>query len=189
MERLEIKNFINGKWGGPEENNDPLYNPSTGEKIGSVPISCLKTADEATTAAARAYETWSLMPIAKRIAYLYKIHACMTRDLEKLAWGIAYDQAKQIGEARGEVQRVIEIVESTCSATVTMQGECLDLISGNINVKVVRQSLGVFAGVAPFNFPALVFGWFIPYAIVAGNTFVFKPSTQSPYFKIGRAHV
>lgn len=182
MERLEIKNFINGKWGGPEENNDPLYNPSTGEKIGSVPISCLKTADEATTAAARAYETWSLMPIAKRIAYLYKIHACMTRDLEKLAWGIAYDQAKQIGEARGEVQRVIEIVESACSATVTMQGECLDLISGNINVKVVRQSLGVFAGVAPFNFPALVFGWFIPYAIVAGNTFVFKPSTQSPYF-------
>ena len=106
----------------------------------------------------------------------------MTRDLEKLAWGIAYDQAKQIGEARGEVQRVIEIVESACSATVTMQGECLDLISGNINVKVVRQSLGVFAGVAPFNFPALVFGWFIPYAIVAGNTFVFKPSTQSPYF-------
>ena len=57
-----------------------------------------------------------------------------------------------------------------------------DLISGNIGVKVVRQSLGVFAGVAPFNFPAPVFGWFIPYAIVAGNTFIFKPSTQSPYF-------
>ena len=63
-----------------------------------------------------------------------------------------------------------------------MQGDNLELISSNISAKVVKQSLGVFAGVAPFNFPALVFGWFIPYAIVTGNTFIFKPSTQSPYF-------
>ncbi len=182
MEQLVIRNFINGKWCEPEEKSEPLYNPSTGEVIGSVPISGPKTCEDAIATAAAAYETWRLVPIAKRVSYLHKIHACMARDLEKLAWGIAYDQAKQIGEARGEVQRVIEIVESACSAPTTMQGESLDLISGNIGVKVVKQSLGVFAGVAPFNFPALVFGWFIPYAIVAGNTFIFKPSTQSPYF-------
>ena len=182
MDPIQVRNFINGKWCGPEEKNEPLYNPSTGEEIGTVPISCLQTAEEAIATAAEAYKTWSLTPIAQRVAYLHKIHACMARDLEKLAHGIAYDQAKQIGEARGEVQRVIEIVESACAAPSMMQGETIDLISGNISAKVVKQALGVFAGVAPFNFPALVFGWFIPYAIVAGNTFIFKPSTQSPYF-------
>ncbi len=95
---------------------------------------------------------------------------------------IAVDQAKHISEARGEVRRVIEIVEAACSAPALMQGDNLELISSNISARVVKQSLGVFAGVAPFNFPALVFGWFIPYAIVTGNTFIFKPSTQSPYF-------
>ncbi len=106
----------------------------------------------------------------------------MVRDTEALAYSIAVDQAKHISEARGEVRRVIEIVEAACSAPALMQGDNLELISSNISARVVKQSLGVFAGVAPFNFPALVFGWFIPYAIVTGNTFIFKPSTQSPYF-------
>jgi len=182
MERIEIRNFINGKWCEAEERNDPLYNPSTGEEIGSVPVSCAATAEEAIATAAEAYKTWRLVPIAKRVAFLHKIHRCMERDLEALAYSIAIDQAKHISEARGEVRRVIEIVEAACSAPALMQGETLDLIANNISAKVVRQSLGVFAGVAPFNFPALVFGWFIPYAIVTGNTFIFKPSTQSPYF-------
>ena len=106
----------------------------------------------------------------------------MVRDLEKLAQAIALDQAKHISEARGEVQRVIEILESAAATPSTIQGDTLDYISTNISAKVVRQPLGVFGGVAPFNFPALVFGWFIPYAIAVGNTFIFKPSTQSPYF-------
>lgn len=182
MEQIVIKNFINGKWCEAEERNDPLYNPSTGEVIGSVPVSCLATAEEAIATAAEAYKTWRLVPIAKRVSYLHKIRTCMERDLEELAYSIAIDQAKHISEARGEVRRVIEIVESACAAPAMIQGDTLDLVAGNISAKVVRQSLGVFAGVAPFNFPALVFGWFIPYAIVTGNTFIFKPSTQSPYF-------
>jgi malonate-semialdehyde dehydrogenase (acetylating)/methylmalonate-semialdehyde dehydrogenase len=95
---------------------------------------------------------------------------------------IALDQAKHISEARGEVRRVIEIIEAACGIPALIQGETLEMISPNINAKVIRQPLGVFGGIAPFNFPALVFGWFIPYAIGVGNTFVFKPSTQSPLF-------
>ena len=83
----------------------------------------------------------------------------MIRDLEKLAQGIALDQAKHISEARGEVQRVIEIVEMACSIPALIQGETLDQIAGSITGKVTKQSLGVFGGVAPFNFPALVFGF------------------------------
>ena len=182
MEPIVIKNFINGQFCEPEAKNEPLYNPSTGEQIGTVPISGPETAEAAIATAAEAYKTWHLMPIAKRVSFLHKIHSCMERDVEKLAYSIAIDQAKHISEARGEVHRVIEIVEAACSAPAMMQGDTLDLVASNITVKVVRQSLGVFAGVAPFNFPALVFGWFIPYAIVTGNTFIFKPSTQSPYF-------
>ena len=182
MGRIDVRKVIGGKWCEQEERTDPLFNPSTGEEIGSVPVSGPATAEAAIASAAEAYKSWRLVPIARRVSYLYKIHECMVRDTEALAYSIAVDQAKHISEARGEVRRVIEIVEAACSAPALMQGDNLELISSNISAKVVKQSLGVFAGVAPFNFPALVFGWFIPYAIVTGNTFIFKPSTQSPYF-------
>lgn len=180
---VKIRNFINGKWqeeaGAPTK---PLYNPSTGEQIGEVPMSGKETCEAAIATAHAAYKTWSQVPVAKRVLYLHKLHDAMIRHHEELAQGIAWDQAKHISEARGEVQRVIEIVEAACAAPAVMQGDTLDLISSNISVKVVRSPMGVFGGVAPFNFPALVFGWFIPYSIAAGNTFIFKPSTQSPYF-------
>ena len=180
---VKIKNFINGQWreeaGTPVK---PLYNPSTGEQIGEVPMSGADACEAAIATAWEAYQTWREVPVAKRVAYIFKLREAMIRNHEKLAQGIAWDQAKHISEARGEVQRVIEILESACGTPSLIQGDILDQISSSISVKVVRQSLGVFGGVAPFNFPALVFGWFIPYAIAAGNTFIFKPSTQSPYF-------
>ncbi len=182
MSDIRIKNFINGEWqeeaGGKRV---PLYNPSTGGEIGSVPISGPATAEAAIATAHAAYRPWRNLSLAKRMAYIYKIHDCMVRDLEKLAQAIALDQAKHVSEARGEVQRVIEILESAAATPSMIQGDTLDYISTNISAKVVRQPLGVFGGVAPFNFPALVFGWFIPYAIAVGNTYIFKPSNQSPY--------
>lgn len=183
MSKISIRHYINGQWREePGCATVPLYNPSTGEEIGAVPMASADLAREAISTSAEAYKTWRHLPISKRVGYIYKIRECMIRDLEKLAQAIALDQAKHVSEARGEVQRVIEIVESAACAPAMMQGDTLDHIAPNINVRVVRQPLGVFGGVAPFNFPALVFGWFIPYAIVAGNSFIFKPSTQSPYF-------
>jgi malonate-semialdehyde dehydrogenase (acetylating)/methylmalonate-semialdehyde dehydrogenase len=180
---IKIKNFINGQWQEePSAEVVPLYNPSTGERIGDVPLSGAASAEAAIATAYRAYMSWKNLSIAKRMAYIHKIRACMVRDHEKLARGIAYDQAKHLSEARGEVQRVIELLEMACTIPALIQGDTLDQVANNISVKVVRQSLGVFGGVAPFNFPALVFGWFIPSAIAAGNTFIYKPSTQSPYF-------
>ena len=124
---IQIRNFINGQW--QEETGGktvPLYNPSTGETIGSVPVSNMETCESAIATAAEAYKTWRLVPIAKRMTYIHKIRECMIRDLEKLAQGIALDQAKHISEARGEVQRVIEIVEMACSIPALIQGETLD---------------------------------------------------------------
>ena len=107
MERIDVRNFIDGKWCEQEERTDPLFNPSTGEEIGSVPVSGPATAEAAIASAAEAYKSWRLVPIARRVSYLYKIHECMVRDTEALAYSIAVDQAKHISEARGEVRRVI----------------------------------------------------------------------------------
>jgi malonate-semialdehyde dehydrogenase (acetylating) / methylmalonate-semialdehyde dehydrogenase len=183
MEFVRLRNYIDGEW--LEESGAeylPLYNPSTGEVIGEVPLSSHGTSAAAVNSASRAYESWSRMPIAQRVSYLFNLRKAMEDRLEDLAFSIAIDQAKHISEARGEVLRVIQIVETACSIPTLMQAETLEGVAGNITARIIRQSLGVFAGVAPFNFPALVFGWFVPFAIGVGNTFVFKPSPQSPLF-------
>lgn len=178
-----IKNFINGEWAAsPEAKFVPLYNPSTGEQIGEVPLSTAKESENATASAHEAYTGWRRTALDKRMGYLFALREAFVRHQEKLAQSIALDQAKHISEARGEVQRVIQILETSCSIPTLIQGDTLDHVGSNIVGRVIREPLGVFGGVAPFNFPALVFGWFIPFAIGTGNTFVFKPSTQSPYF-------
>jgi malonate-semialdehyde dehydrogenase (acetylating)/methylmalonate-semialdehyde dehydrogenase len=183
MTFIRIKNFIDGKWEEePNVEHVPLFNPSTGEQIGEVPLSTVDTSLRAVESSARAYALWKKMPISRRMGYIFAMRTAMENHAEELAVSIAVDQAKHISEARGEVARVIELIEAACSIPALIQGETLDMIAGNINGRVIRQPLGVFGGVAPFNFPALVFGWFIPCAIGVGNTFVFKPSTQSPLF-------
>lgn len=180
---IKIRNFINGAFQDSGTTpTKPLYNPSTGEQIGEVPMSGSEVNEAAIATAYAAYQSWSDTPIGKRMSCIYKIREGMEKNRERLAQSIAWDQAKHISEARGEVERVIEILESAACTPSLLQGDNLDLISRNISAKVVKAPLGVFGGVAPFNFPALVFGWFIPYAVATGNTFIFKPSTQSPYF-------
>jgi malonate-semialdehyde dehydrogenase (acetylating)/methylmalonate-semialdehyde dehydrogenase len=178
-----VKNFINGEW--VEETGVeyvPLYNPSTGETIGEVPLSSEETSLAAVDSAYSAFETWRKLSLSKRMSFLFAMRQAMVDREEELAVSIAVDQAKHISEARVEVRRVIEIFEAACSIPTLIQGESLDGIANNINGRVVKQPLGVFGGVAPFNFPGLVFAWFVPYAIGTGNTFIYKPSTQSPLF-------
>ena len=180
---VRVKNFINGEW-QKETGVEyvPLHNPSTGEVIGDVPLSSEATALAAVDSAHAAYEKWRTLPLNRRMGYIFDMRQAMVDQKEDLAVSIALDQAKHISEARGEVERVIQILETACCIPTLLQGEHLDGIAGNITGRVIKQPLGVFGGVAPFNFPALVFGWFIPYAIGTGNTFIYKPSTQSPLF-------
>jgi malonate-semialdehyde dehydrogenase (acetylating)/methylmalonate-semialdehyde dehydrogenase len=185
---LTIKNFIHGEW--VEESGVemvPLYNPSTGEQIGEVPLSSEKTSLECVDSAYSAYHSWRKLPLSKRMAFIFDLRQAIVDQEEELAVSIAIDQAKHISEARGEIRRIIEIIETACSVPTLLQGEALQGIANNINGRVIKEPLGVFGGVSPFNFPALVFAWFVPYAIAVGNTFIYKPSTQSPLFmqKIG----
>lgn len=166
---IRIKNLIAGEW---VEETDvdyvPLYNPSTGAQIGEVPLSNPDTSLNAVESAYAAYDSWRNLSVNKRVSYLYDIRRAMIDKEEDLAVAIAVDQAKHVSEARGEVQRVVQIIETACSIPTLIQGESLDHIAGNINGRVIKSPLGVFCGVAPCNFPALVFGWFIPFAIGVG---------------------
>jgi len=180
---IRIKNLIDGEWlVDDNEQTVAVYNPSTGAQIGEAPMSSPATVEAAVKSSHAAYLKWREVPIGKRVGYIFALHTAMQNNLEKLAEAIAIDQAKHIAEARGEVQRVIEIMEMACNAPSLLQGETLANIAPGINGRVTRQPLGVFCGVAPFNFPALVFGWFVPFAIAAGNSFVFKPSMDSSLF-------
>lgn len=182
-EFVRIKNYIDGKWVvDSKADYVPLFNPSTGEVIGEVPLSSKETSLAAVESSYRAYHSWRKVPVGKRVSYLFDMRAEMQKRVEELAYAIAIDQAKHISEARGEVLRVIQIIETACGIPTLIQGDTLEAVSGNISGKVIRQPLGVFGGIAPFNFPGLVFGWFVPFAIGVGNTFIFKPSTQSPLF-------
>ena len=175
-EFIKIKNFIDGEW--VEETGvdyTPLYNPSTGEQIGEVPLSRPETSTACVASAAKAYDSWKNLSLNKRMGYLYDMRQAMIDDLEELAYAIALDQAKHISEARGEVQRVIQILETACSIPTLMQGETLDKIAGNINGRVIKSPLGVFCGVAPFNFRPWFLGGSSPLPSVLGT-----PSSLSP---------
>lgn len=181
-EDIKIKHYIDGEWIDGCTGYTPLYNPSTGGVIGQVPMADAAINEAAIASSYAAYGPWRRSALNKRMGHIFAMREGMLARHEELAQAIALDQAKHISEARGEVSRVVQILEMACSIPALIQGTTIDHISTNIVGRVTREPLGVFAGVAPFNFPALVFGWFIPYAIAVGNTFIYKPSTQSPYF-------
>jgi malonate-semialdehyde dehydrogenase (acetylating) / methylmalonate-semialdehyde dehydrogenase len=104
----------------------------------------------------------------------------MEENFEEIARTLTTEQGKAIDEARGEVRRAIENLEHATGVTTMMTGYCLEDISKDIDCYAERQPLGVFGCVAPFNFPAMVPFWFLPYALACGNTFVLKPSEQVP---------
>lgn len=179
---IDVRNVIGGEWSRPAtEERLPVYNPSTGEEIGNVPLTPAEEVERAVDVAAEAFTQWRQVDAGRRCKYLFAIRNKMVAYQEELAQIIARDQAKHIADARGEVGRVIQIVENACGLPNMLIGETFQ-ISASTRGQVLRKPLGPIGGLSPFNFPALVFGWFIPYAIGCGNTIVYKASEQSPLF-------
>jgi malonate-semialdehyde dehydrogenase (acetylating) / methylmalonate-semialdehyde dehydrogenase len=178
---LTLDNFIGGRWvrAHATEYFD-VHNPAVGEVIGRTPLSTSADVDAAVDAATRAFASWRETPVNARAQVLYRFKALLEQHFEDLARTVTTEHGKTLDEARGSVRRGIECVEVACGAPSLMQGFGLEDISAGIDCHVVRQPLGVVAAIAPFNFPAMVPMWFLPFAIVAGNTFVLKPSEQVP---------
>jgi malonate-semialdehyde dehydrogenase (acetylating)/methylmalonate-semialdehyde dehydrogenase len=181
MSESPIKNYINGDWvaSGSQVTGD-VWNPATGQKIATVPYSNSSDVDMAVKAAREAYPEWRETPPLTRARYLFRLKEAFEEQFEDIARTLTTEQGKAIDEARGEVRRMIENVEHATGVTTLMCGYTLEDIAKGIDCYGHRQPLGVFAAIAPYNFPAMVPWWFLPYALVSGNTFVLKPSEQVP---------
>ena len=177
-----LKDYINGQWiEQSSENQMDVFNPSTGAVIAKIHITSNQQVEAAIDAAANAFQTWGRTSVGSRMEYLFKLHVELKNRREELAQVIATDQAKHINDARGEVDRAIQITETACAIPAMMRGNKFP-ITDKIDGEVVKEPIGVVGALAPFNFPALVFGWFVPFAIGCGNTMVFKASELSPVF-------
>ncbi|HET6455171.1 MAG TPA: CoA-acylating methylmalonate-semialdehyde dehydrogenase [Armatimonadota bacterium] len=176
-----LKNYINGQWVEPE--NDgwlDVENPSTEEVIARVPLSTMNAANEAISAAKEAFPAWAATPVSRRVEPLFKLAALIRNNEETLARMIAEEMGKSLPDARAEIKRALENTEVACGMPILQQGDKVIGCAEGIDGEVIRVPLGVFAMIAPFNFPAMVPFWFIPYALATGNTYVCKPSEQVP---------
>jgi malonate-semialdehyde dehydrogenase (acetylating)/methylmalonate-semialdehyde dehydrogenase len=176
-----IKNYINGEWVKSTSTTlGDVWNPARGEKIAQVAFGTKEDVDRAVQAAKAAFPEWRATPPLSRARYLFRLKDAFEDNFEDIARVLTTEQGKVIDEARGEVRRMIENVEHATGVTTLMCGYTLEDIAKDIDCTGHRQPLGVFAAIAPYNFPAMVPWWFLPYALVCGNTFVLKPSEQVP---------
>ncbi len=176
-----IRNFIGGEW-VPSSATDalPVVDPGTGDVLGYTPLSTRADVDAAVKAAAAAFPAWRATPPVQRARVLFRLKALLDEHKEELARTLSREHGKNVAECLGEVQRGIENVEHACGIPTLMMGDTLEDVARGIDCETIRQPLGVFAGITPYNFPVMIPLWFWPYAVATGNTFVLKPSEQDP---------
>ncbi|MCP1446328.1 malonate-semialdehyde dehydrogenase (acetylating)/methylmalonate-semialdehyde dehydrogenase [Pseudomonas sp. GGS8] len=157
-----------------------VFNPATGSVQARVGLASQKTVDDAVASALKAFPAWSEQSSLRRSRVMFKFKELLDRHHNELAEIISREHGKVFSDAKGEVTRGIEIVEYACGAPNLLKTEFSDNIGGGIDNWNLRQSLGVCAGVTPFNFPVMVPLWMIPLALVTGNCFILKPSERDP---------
>ncbi len=177
----KVPNFINGQWidSGASEWID-VTNPATGEVIAQTPLCSAAEVNAAVEAAAAAFPEWRRTPPQDRIQPLFKLKQLLEDHVDDLGRILTQENGKTLTEAKAELRRAIENVEVACGIPMMMQGYNLEDVTPGVDEMQIRQPLGVVAAIVPFNFPAMVSYWFLPYAIACGNTFILKPSERVP---------
>ncbi|MBC7813019.1 MAG: CoA-acylating methylmalonate-semialdehyde dehydrogenase [Burkholderiales bacterium] len=177
----KLKNYIGGEWVDSSATEyTPVVNPATCEVMAEVPESTYADVDKAVKAAQVAFEEWRQTPILSRAQYMYRLKTLVEGRFEELSRIVVQENGKTMDEARGEVRRGIESIDFAASVPVLMRNDGLEDISSGIDETTLRQPVGVFAAITPFNFPNMVPMWFMPTAIACGNTYIIKPSPQTP---------
>ena len=181
----ELSHFINAKLvAGTSGRFGNVYNPALGTVAKRVPLAAQAEVALAVAAASAAFGEWSVLPALRRARILNKFLALAERDLTRLASIITSEHGKVLSDARGEMQRGLEVVEFATGIPHLLKGEFSENVGEGVNSYSMRQPLGVVAGITPFNFPAMVPMWMFPVALACGNTFVLKPSERDPSLAI-----
>lgn len=178
---MTIPHFINGELVlAASERHADVYNPALGEPVARVVLGTADDVNTAVAAASAAFPSWSATPPLTRARVLFKYLQLCQQHTDEFAAMITREHGKTFADAQGEVARGIEMVEFAVGIPQLLKGEFTDQISRGIDAWSMRQSLGVVAGITPFNFPVMVPMWMFPVAIACGNTFVLKPSERDP---------
>jgi malonate-semialdehyde dehydrogenase (acetylating) / methylmalonate-semialdehyde dehydrogenase len=176
-----LQNFVGGRWMAAKASQLlDVTNPATGAVLARVPLSGRAEIDAAADAASAALPDWRARSVGERTEFIYSLREKFRQRIEDLAQSITREGGKVLSDSRAEVTRAIEVLEVACASPMTMQGRVLEGVARGINTETIRQPIGVCAAITPFNFPAMVPIWFLPFAIVTGNTFILKPSEQVP---------
>ena len=176
-----IQHYVDGQeWKGEGPRSGDIYNPALGTISAKVEFANTGDVNKVVEIAAKAFQTWSEVPPAKRARIMIEFYNLLNRRHRDIAMAITQEHGKTIEDAMGEVKRGIEVVEYAISAPEVLKGQHSENVGTNIDTKSIRYPLGVVAGITPFNFPAMIPLWMSPMAIVCGNTFVLKPSEKDP---------
>jgi malonate-semialdehyde dehydrogenase (acetylating)/methylmalonate-semialdehyde dehydrogenase len=177
----QLKNYVNGAWQRSSASDYlDVTNPATAEVMGTVPLTPAAEVAQAAEAAAAAFREWRRTPVGDRIQFMFRFKQLLEENLDDLARTITDECGKTYAESVGELRRGIENVEVACGTPVLMQGWNNEDIARGIDEHMIRQPLGVVAAITPFNFPAMIPLWFMPYAVATGNCFILKPSEKVP---------
>ena len=159
----------------------PCYDPSTGTVIAYAPQCTAAEVEETIEVAVKAFPAWRDTPVTKRIQVLFKMKQLLDEHLDELTHLCAQENGKKWDEAMGDILKAIEVVEFACGAPQMMKGESLMNVSSGYDTVQFREPLGVFAGIAPWNFPAMIpQGWMAPICIATGNCMVLKVASFAP---------
>jgi malonate-semialdehyde dehydrogenase (acetylating)/methylmalonate-semialdehyde dehydrogenase len=179
--QLDALNCVGGEWRRSDSTDSvDVFNPATGDVLATVPLAGSDDVAAAVAAAQRAFPEWRRTPPQSRIQYLFKFKQLLEEHADEIARLTTQENGKTFAESRAELQRGIENVEVACGIPTLMQGYNLEDVASGIDEIMIRQPLGVTAAITPFNFPAMIPMWFLPYAIACGNTFILKPSERVP---------
>lgn len=176
-----ILNFINGELvQSGSGRTSPVFNPATGQQSGTLGLASADDVRVAVAAARAAFPGWANTPPLRRARILNRFLRILEERIDELASAITDEHGKVLSDAKGEVQRGMEVVEFATGAPQLLKGEITENVGTRVDSHSLRQPLGVVAGITPFNFPAMVPMWMFPVALACGNTFILKPSERDP---------
>ncbi len=179
---IKLKYHAGGQWlESKSPTFMPCYNPSTGSVIAYTPQCTASEVEEAIQAAVAAYPGWSGTPVGRRVQVLFRMKALVDQHLDELTSLLAIENGKKWDEAMGDVLKVVEVLEFACGAPHIMKGDALMNVSAGYDTTRYNHPVGVFAGIAPWNFPAMIpHGWMAPICLAAGNCMVLKAASFVP---------
>lgn len=176
-----LDHWVDGAaWRGDSDRTGPIHNPATGRVSGQVRLASTADVGVAVERAAAALPAWRDASLAKRQGVMFSFREILNARKDELAAILTAEHGKVLSDALGEIARGLEVVEFACGASHLLKGEYSENVSTGVDVYSVKQPVGVVGVISPFNFPAMVPLWFLPIALVAGNTVVLKPSEKDP---------